>query len=583
MMKRFIVVPLILLLMLTMIPLPAYATPATDLGSLARFFPADTPIYAAFGIGEGDIESLDSLLQILVSVAPDEFPPGLTVAQLLDLLAFQLAGDTFQNSGRSWMGDSIALAILDPMALMPQAVGSPGISVPDPPIAIAFSVTDRAALDAFMERLIIRNFTTDMFKVANQGGYTVYTSAMPDVDAMFLLGDDVFMFGNPDGIQMVLAGSSETLADSEAFGTSMALLPAESYNMVMYVATQPFMTLALAEAQAAGTVLPDIAAINPAVAVGLAVFDGPAIAFDMAQSMDVTAVEGQMGITFGPLAPLDMRFAAQFPAETLFALMGSDFGAIIEATESLTLLGLEQTMQQALLTPGMVPLDMEEELAQIEAQLTEVSDQFRMATGLDLQEDVLSWMTGHYGIGLWLNNEAMMTDPPTAMPIGAGVVMEATDPAAVQSMAEQLVASLSGMVEMDGAIKQESIGMGTAAVLAIPEDEMDTGFPVELLMGWDSEVFAIGTRDAVRMALLRDGGLAADPRFVQAQSYMIEDTTTVMYFNLAAAAPLILMEASPAEIADIQLVLRLLRSMSVSGTTYEDGSSVGRVVIALAG
>ena len=71
---RKLLIPLILFAILAVGIAPALATPTSELNDLARYFPADTPIFFASRFDDAYFETLDSLLAKVAEITPTRGP-----------------------------------------------------------------------------------------------------------------------------------------------------------------------------------------------------------------------------------------------------------------------------------------------------------------------------------------------------------------------------------------------------------------------------------------------------------------------------------------------------------------------------
>jgi hypothetical protein len=598
-MKRGMGLILVLLLVVGMLPVPAVlAAPAPDFSALAAYFPAETPFYMALGTAEADFLPLDALLATVLNAVPGTEGVNLRVTDLLDLALSDAAGTTFSQAVRPWLGDGVAVGIFELETTMTATSINTG-TPEDAPFAFAVDLADRPALEAFLNQTLLQGGVAAAFSMKEEGEQTLYTSNNPDDDALLIVRDEVLLLGNAAGMAYVQGGVTDSLGDAAAFNAALDLLPADDYSMVIVVNSEAFQASLLAEAADQGLALAaeDLSTVYPVAAVGLAVLDGKAIALDMAQPLVNAPAADSGAVIYQPLPPLDLDFAVHVPADSLLTIMGSDFSAMVDLLELVVRMGLEQTLDLAALgveadMPGLESADemmaqMEQMRAEVDMGLMEAEQAIFDATGLRLREDVIDWMTGDYAFTFRVENDALLEAQPSELPIGIGMVTAATDAGAAQAVLDGLMQALSAAntADAEAVVKQEAVGDGTAIVIqSAPSMVLEVGFPISFMVGADDEVFAFGTRDTVEAALIpANGGLAAEARYIGALPFLVEDTTALWFFNLAALGPAMLADMSPAEAADAALVLNLLDSVTLSGTTYADGSSVARLAIVLNG
>jgi hypothetical protein len=188
------------------------------------------------------------------------------------------------------------------------------------------------------------------------------------------------------------------------------------------------------------------------------------------------------------------------------------------------------------------------------------------------------------------------------LPVDYGILFDArTDPEAAARTVEGLTTAMDGIIDLssdDLDLVQVSITRtdevidGADVVVYTIEDE--TGFnllfPVEVLVGSDDEVFAVGSRHVVETAIRGDGTLQESIAYVEAsEDYLIEESGTLLLVNVEALSPipslyLALNSFDPNAESDAQLmrdILGFFSSATTSGVNAETGVSTNRATISL--
>ena len=186
------------------------------------------------------------------------------------------------------------------------------------------------------------------------------------------------------------------------------------------------------------------------------------------------------------------------------------------------------------------------------AQIKQVLTMF----GIDLQRDLLSWMTGDYALFfradmLDLVSAAVTSTTPDLANLGEkfdfGLVVEATDPDKARAFAtrldtliEQMVARQQGITVSSETIHGVDV---TVISLSAPLDAQNT-LNIDLLIGATDDVFFLATRPAAETIISGDGMLTGNRSYVEAQNYLLPNPTTVVYADgeglvLEAAVPTI--------------------------------------------
>jgi hypothetical protein len=224
----------------------------------------------------------------------------------------------------------------------------------------------------------------------------------------------------------------------------------------------------------------------------------------------------------------------------------------------------------------------------IEDGLRQIEFVVRGFTGLDFEEDILSWLTGDYAIYLSLGE-----DFPTSMmdffnaeslPVNFGILFEVTDPAKASALVEGIVDGVDGFDSDNFSVSREEIGGANALVIIITNEDMP--FPVQLAVAADENVFALGTLSAVQAAMNPDGTLVNDPLFNEAAAYVLPGAVQVFYAAGDGLMPLVDVAAESGRRGDengeqLRQVLTLFHSSSISQAFLEDGAVLSRAVLTL--
>jgi len=543
--------------------------PGPGLGMLAALFPAETPLYVALSTVDADLDTLDAVLHALARVMPDQIPADMTVQLLLDMVSQQALGRTFDHTVGPWLGDSAALAILD---LEPATA-----SQDEPPLAIALSVTDRAALDAFLAELVRVQMNGEA-TMERAGAYMRYTFSGQD-GLVLLAGDDILLLANPAGEAIMTGEMAGSLADRPGFHEALALLPAASYNLAAFFDAQQIGRLALEEGAVEG-ISPAILdlllpAAYPATALGVAVLEGRGLVIDIARPLAADLPPEVAATAYRQMPPIDPAFAVHVPADTLFMLHGTDISTVAEMVAETFRAQLSQILAlggSMIDSTGASPASPDEMLAEVQAAFTE-------ATGLDLEQDVLGWMTGDYALFLQLD-AAALTGATGMSGLEFGIAVEAVDPGAAAATRDGLLRAIRNQAAENVTLSQVQIGQTKLTVATSSEGE--AGLPSEALLGLDGNVLAFGTRRAMEAVFApAGGGLAAAPRFQAAQAFLLDGASALWYFNLGAMGPAMLAQASAAERENMTLVLDLVNSITLSSLATAEGANIARLAIDL--
>jgi hypothetical protein len=487
------------------------AAPVDDLTALARYFPVQTPLYASLRTDAAYIDTLDGLLASLLDrLPPGTVPPDTGIRIALDAALADLIPDgTVAATVHPWLGDVAALGVT---SLEPNASN-------DPMFIVAAAIQDRAAAAAFLEEALARDLTSGILAPAREEGtYTVYRPTDSTNPTAILLGDDVLILSfMTDAV--VLGVGAPSLAENEAFIDSVARLPGDAYDGLVYASGDAVAAARTSTVSATpnGVTLAD-AYTDSGLTVGLVVLDGRTLAMDIATDLDEAALAAA-GMDITAAQPLDPAFLGYLPADAQFVVQSTDLASQFAS--------------------------------QPESDRSEFVQGFQEAFGLDFEQDVLAWMNGDYAAYLSLDmaffdrmaEEGLGPDVLDNLPLDFGVVIEATDPAAARALVAQLADRLPALIaesevgeELTVSVTTEAIGDGQAAVLVVEPGTRDM-LPLtlqvlvgeEFLVGANDAVLALGTRAAVTAALAPAEGLASSAAFSAAQPYLVDGAATLAY------------------------------------------------------
>lgn len=497
----------LIVLLLGAFAVPALAAPQAELTALAAYYPLQAPLFAAMRTDDAYIAELDAALAGVLAKLPEgTVPPGFSLRSALNMLAAQTGTADFDAAVRPWLGDTAAVGFLSPE----------GMSGSSQEFVIAAQITDRAAAAAFWKALLDR--TNSTYGEITDRAYTFYTM---DIEAPeeggLLITDDVMLLGVGDLRAMLLTREAR-LNQYAAFTDALTLLPADRYNAVIYM-----------DAAAIARAMPDseaqlAAGLVGTQMVGLTVLDDRSLVIDAVSLAGEQSLES-LGLNLGALTPVDPAFAAHLPADASLVAHAANLRALYDAV-----IGLAGAN-----TPNAE--EFEKNLQQIEFAV-------RGFTGLELEEDILSWMTGDFAAFASINNDAIQLALKRALeggsfmletvPLEFGVLVEATDAAKAQALSAALGKALAQFTQQapDVSISQEQIAGVDVTVLSTQvELSPPVKAPLDVVIGANDRVFVIATRKAATAILEGAPGLDTNPAFNQAARYLLPDASSVWYMD----------------------------------------------------
>ena len=560
------------------VPLAAMAQSAEDLTTLARYFPVESPVFIGVRADDDYLDSLDTLIDRVARVTDEQTPLPAGIRESLTYLIGELVpGGTFDNTIRAWMGDTFALGINDLSVFVDDVQENDRDG-----FVVALDVQDADALRAFIEEVLIPNSDNvtnvetlevagaSVYEVLNDQGVLTYYAVFDD--AAFISGSLIALE------TVVISGSG--LNTAAEFTGAFAELPADQYNVVGFV-NSPMLIEASLASIAASEVQGELnlpgggfgaaqAALQQAgvVAFGATVLDGRTLTIDVAQLAGDTVPRAS--------ASVDPTFARYIPAGTPLVIHGHDLAGGLNAA----LTAIRTTLAEA----NLEDVDAES----LDDGLSMLNFFTRGTMELDIQEDILSWMTGDFALTLALadnfpsSTEALMTSDE--MPIEFGLLFEATNP----DLATALVAGLRRFAEMsaqdDSSVRVESVVEGGVEALRVTIDTPDAPFDVVLMAGTSGDVFVFGTQRMVTAALAPVNGLDSDPLYQEAAAYLLPNPAQVWYFAGEPLMPLVELAHETETVvfdSDPERLLTLFHSSSISSLINENGTTLTRIAMTL--
>ncbi|MBL8147672.1 MAG: DUF3352 domain-containing protein [Anaerolineae bacterium] len=516
-MKRLVLLIVALLLVGAILPVAAQSTP--DLVALAAYYPQNTALYAAFRTDDAFVDEMDAMRAHIEAVLPAGAMDGTTLREALDAMAGQASsGETFDAAVRSWLGDSASFGALSMETLVEKD--------DDGPFLIAISITDRAAAQAFFERIA----PADQLVIDEQAGYTLITPANPDESAAVYLDDQVLILTNKPEALPIGGMPSPSLVDNAQFQSALAALPEPSYGLLGYVDYHAMVEASLSEmrdsAAMSASMGMNMAMLEPmldaigGMGLGLTVLDGRSLTADISLGMDMSAM-GDMAVDMTAFAPFDPAFAEHLPAGTQLAMQGTDLAASIEQ-------GLANMARMAETVP-----EQSGRQGSPEEVLAGLNLAFRGMTGMELDDAVLSWMTGQYAFGFSFDFDALLQAGPEDMArlMQFAFIAENTTGEGAQALVAGLQEGLAQLATLDRSggitISEETIGGAPAILISVTSRGMRD--PFEIVIGGNESVFVIGTPDMARQALSPDGGLNGDAGYQEAAALALTNSPVLLY------------------------------------------------------
>lgn len=521
---RLRLIPLLVLLLI----LSAQVAGAQGAVILEDYLPEDTDFYASIRLDDAYINTLDGLrarvIAHLDTTPVAEFIPpevrAVSLPLLLDLGSQQIVRDDFENGIRSWLGNRAVLGAVNPEgALTAQWRGVMQLEL----FAI-IEITNRERAESLINSRFAENVEPQIIEPDEPGGFTAYLTPQAPLSPQVLLNDDVLIFANMNGAERLLEGFRNTLTDSTVFNATMNMLPPADYNIVLY--------------SDAGAALPRDGVENLLVAntvghqaVGFTLADENTLVANVVLNLRNLDSLAEFGFTPPEIGTVDPAFLGVVPADVDLLIHGTDIQASVES------------VLDAVVT------------AEPSAEV-EFNAQLEQVIGLNLRDDILSWLDGDFALVARL--DALPGEPSLTtgfyyelegITYGPGLsfafVAETSDAAQSQQVVDALEQYLQEASVRDGdTVSREDVG-GVEAVVYRIENTVDLSWPfrqpqyaefitpstqvIELVIAANDDLFVAGTRTIVAEVLSGEGGFDSSAGYTEAAMYLLPDANNVLY------------------------------------------------------
>lgn len=478
-------------MMFIVLIVPLTVSHAIDLGAdnphnLADFMLDSTEVYIGSRMGADYFNELDTIALAVYGKLPD----GLDFERktIADYMREQ-----FDDMGYDWdsfqslLGDYVAVGIESHDGTISQG--------DDPYMTLVAEITDRKA---FLDALITMTTPLDALppNFADGTDDLVYQ----DLDVIIYATDTHFIFSNNPAYEFPVATPLSSISD---FQNALAMLPAVTYSGLAYVSADANLEeFGRGQMRDAGILETD------AIAIGITALEDNVLAFDFAVQ------------TNSPLP-------ASIDTSDVLSLLPEGTDAFIVATDLTQAYNTLISLAQTLSTEDDDP--------------TERLPMFFGMTGLDLEDDVLSWTTGDYAVFMSADvenivNQIEADEKISDLLLEFGVVIEATDPALARQTADKLGDFFDVMLGNDEMFTIEQVDDAspdfpkTTLTLDLPNDDLLDVDSVEFVITANDDVLYMGTGGA--FDTLNSGAtLSNDADVNGAMSYLLDNPTSVWYLN----------------------------------------------------
>ena len=485
-MKRWILI--IVLVMMSLVPFTSVHALNLDMDSphiLADFMPETTGVFVASRVGADFIAELDTISASISS----KMPESLAVETVTLDSSFR---KLFAEEGYDW--DQFIEMVGEYAAIGFEPVGG----FDDGQAVLVIEITDQEGVEEFF--LDLAKDSDDVPERQTDGDTIIYMSDDGGEPIKLMITPTHLIFTNNLEYSPIL---ETPLSASSDFTSALSMLTADHYSSLMYV-SESLIEAAIAEG---GSDFEEIG-VNPedagALVAGFTILDGGTFIVDIAVQT----------ISPVPTSTVSIDFLNALPSSTDTLLVASD---LTNVYNSIT----------ASIREAARANDEQDPTAQIPLMFN--------FTGLDLEDDVLSWTTGAYGFFSGgdiqtLLNEMMETGSISTFEFDAGLVIEATDMALAQNAVSELGDFIKMALESEQDISIVQEDGSTSILVEMPLNPSEPPIELEFVLTTTDKFFFFGTRSALDKIMSGDT-LASDEDFGKSTQYYLDDLTGVWFTN----------------------------------------------------
>jgi hypothetical protein len=492
---------------------PVAATPIADLTALAKYFPDGSPAFVAIRTDDGYIAALDSIASRVIAKLPPGTVPPVSLKLLLDLGSQQVTGKPFADGIRSWLGDSVALGL----------TSVEGLNTPNAPILVVVDIKDRKAAEAGIDKLLEKA----SFKKSTAGSLTLYKGS---ANSVFALSDEaLFIVTNEAAIPQ--GALEKNLTGNAKYTETVGLLPETDYNILIYadigsIASASMKANASTANNAAMQMQAGLFEAIGAQAYGFTVLDDRSLVIDVASNPGDLSKLTSTGVTMPKLDAVDLKFAANLPANASLVIHAKSIKAFYDYFLQIARVNQPAAQQE-----------------QMDKQIEQAKAMVKQSLGLDLDKDIIDWMTGDFAAFVSIDTPTIVNMLETSMtggsaptfeklPFGGGFVAQATDPAKAKAFAAALGKVLPSLAAQnkDVKISQDKIGDVDVTVISQSVPMSPTSkLPLDIVIGANDKVFLMATRAEAEAIFSGKPGLDTTAGFQEAGKYLLKQPYTVFY------------------------------------------------------
>jgi hypothetical protein len=477
----------------------------------------------------------------------------------------------FERDVRPWVGTEIGIALMD-MTGVQQAINSSGSSAASTPpnLVIIVPTRDKAKSDAALAAMRKRE----------EGKSTTFSEEKYK-DVTITIGKTKGKAGQPDSTnvyatyqgQVMLATTTDAIKkaiDTKAGGDTASLKNSTQYKTVVEKLPK----------DRAATLYADIAAFSKAIMAttprttppspftNLNMYEG-FLGFGLAVSF------AEEGVRFDHVSTFDRAKMIDFQKKAT-ALQKADAGKVLELMPASTMIGAGA---QDLKGYWELVNDIIKQDPQTSKSFEQGLRDIKTQTGIDVNEDIFSWMTGEYGISI-MPAKRIPAAGPDAPAAGFVLLIEAKDQALAKSKLDKIAQAFAKQ-RMTFSTKKVS-GVDMQIIKELESEGITAGY------GFVDNYVVIASADDVFGSVVdgKKSPLSGDPEYQKVVKQLPQPYTGVAFVSIPRIVELAKPLMSKSQLDTFQKetepLLKLFKSIIVGAAVPQDNLQTGVFFIRIA-
>jgi hypothetical protein len=571
---------------------PLVAQDEVGTPEFASLAPYASMFYADIRADSGYFETLDGVIaQVIDALPPGSVPVGASIGLLLDQLSQTVMNENYAQGLGTVVGDRAGVVV----ASLNNLLNASWQDDNQLQAALYLNIEDGETAMTLVANALQQSAPADALTIESVAS-GMYYAVEPDFGtSLYILVTNDILVASLVPEMLPLTAREAHLSDYAPFVETVAALPADDYNAIIYVDVAYFGT-AITGADRWRSfnerlVLSTLSQALGTWALGATILDGRTLTADLVVRPGSTAALDALGINLrGAPEPVDAALLSRLPTDTALVWHGSEPLGVVELTDQV-LSGMFDAMTGSILDTDPVSA------AQLEAigRSLGVFPNALLASFTGLTADRLAtWLTGDYLVVMRPNLDYVMFDWDTGLPFEFGVILEAADAAASREAMLALARDLPLAMQSFGANRSglnfypTRIGGAEAVIMEVQVEDFsrDTVAGYSLAVAADDGVLVAGTLGVVS-EVIGNADRESSP-FEASQAYILPNSTLALYVNPIQTAGLltpIFYVGPPWEAQRNEVILALLSLLddSTASLTFDEaGNTLLRMTLTLA-